>query len=300
MIKGEIKHFVSRVKPKQQCYITCAGREDGVGAQLQGVLSTMLFAHEMGIQYVHSPFKQIAHNQVGLEHERLWESFLNLGFDEQSISDFSLERLDIIHTDTIREIPNKTLFVVKHCHTFADHNPDRYSRILQRIRQKYKQSTIPKISYFNPRIVNVAVHIRRGDVSNQGPNQNRYTDSERIQQAIEQVILALTSMNLPFKIHLYSQGVEEDFAEFSSDFIEFHLDECPFITFHHLVSADILIMAKSSFSYSAALLSEGAKVYMPFWHRPMKSWSEFDDSAGIDTRKLTAQIQEAIQARRVS
>ena len=75
-----------------------------------------------------------------------------------------------------------------------------------------------------------------------------------------------------FSIHIYSQGLTEDFGVLNDLNLTFHLDECTYTTFYNLTSADILIMAKSSFSYAAALFSRGIKIYQPFLHQPQKDW----------------------------
>jgi hypothetical protein len=40
-----------------------------------------------------------------------------------------------------------------------------------------------------------------------------------------------------------------------------------------LAKADVLIMAKSAFSYVAALASRGKIFYEPYWQGPISSWS---------------------------
>ena len=46
----------------------------------------------------------------------------------------------------------------------------------------------------------------------------------------------------------------------------------PFTTLRHLTEADLLVTAKSSFSYVAALLNPGLVLYEPFWHGPIPGW----------------------------
>jgi hypothetical protein len=61
-------------------------------------------------------------------------------------------------------------------------------------------------------------------------------------------------------IHIFSEGVRSDFGPlgripgFRS---QFHLSEPLDATFHHLVSADALVMAQSTLSDMAALLTDG-------------------------------------------
>ena len=48
-------------------------------------------------------------------------------------------------------------------------------------------------------------------------------------------------------------------------------------TFHAMVEADILIVAKSSFSYTAALLNKNKiikNLIENWWHKPLESWTK--------------------------
>ena len=76
----------------------------------------------------------------------------------------------------------------------------------------------------------------------------------------------------PQEASLYSQGDISDFYELEDLNIKYHLNDCPFTTFHNLTIPDILVLAKSSFSYSAALFSNAIKIYQPFWHKPQTDW----------------------------
>lgn len=53
----------------------------------------------------------------------------------------------------------------------------------------------------------------------------------------------------------------------------------------------MLVLSRSSFSYSAALYAEGAVVYTPFWHAPLPSWvvAEGGDPARLE-RALGASL----------
>jgi hypothetical protein len=77
------------------------------------------------------------------------------------------------------------------------------------------------------------------------------------------------------KFHIYSQGNIENFQEIvnlTEYNIEFHLNEFVLDTFNAMIFADVLATSKSSFSYVAALLSNGIIYYTPFWHRPLAHW----------------------------
>lgn len=281
----------------QNCYLTCAGRVDGIGAQVQATLSTMLTAKELGLTYCHSPFKEVEHYVDRKSAAIEWETFFSLGKDEISLEDIREDNLDIIHIDTptpeeILDFTNhsNTLFVVMHCHDFADKHPDRYLNLQKQILTKYRHSSKEMYpSYYNFNKVNIAVHIRRGDVYKH--RVNRFTDNEFYRDLLIDISSMLDSLQLEPSIHIYSQGLREDFGVLNDLDLTFHLDECTYTTFYNLTSADILIMAKSSFSYAAALFSKAIKIYQPFLHQPQQDWitvdrGEKDKQVKFDQSKL--------------
>ncbi|BAS59556.1 hypothetical protein NIES2135_09160 [Leptolyngbya boryana NIES-2135] len=289
-LKEVTERLIYSAYRKSNYFVTCTGKTDGAGAQIQAVLSTLLYAHEFGLQYVHTPFQELAHNDENDPNfAQQWEDFVNLGFDEPSVY-----QLDLTNFKTVSVRSNldkidlsvaepKTLFVVTHCHQFADRYPHRYSKLLKRFQYKYQQSLHPKVTEFDPTQFNIALHVRRGDV-NQTTNCERYTTNQTLKALIENISDLLAPFNVKTQFHLYSQGQIEDFPDL--DHIVFHLNEPAMKTFHHLVQADVLLMAKSSFSYSAALFSQGIKLYSPFWHRPLRDWITVQPDGEFDSKQF--------------
>ena len=76
----------------------------------------------------------------------------------------------------------------------------------------------------------------------------------------------------PLQFHIYSQGKKENFKDLENTDVEFHLDEEVTNTFMGLVTADILLLSPSSFSYVAGLLSDGIVYYKKFWHNKKREW----------------------------
>jgi hypothetical protein len=72
--------------------------------------------------------------------------------------------------------------------------------------------------------------------------------------------------------HIYSQGDKKNFLHFKNDDILLHLNESIESTFYSMVTAQILVMSKSSLSYTAGMLSDGIIYYLPFWHKPSLNW----------------------------
>lgn len=286
---------------KRNCFITCAGRDDGAGAQIHGVLSTILYANENQIKYVHTPFQKISHNYDNdPDWEKNWENFLNLREHELVIDDLDLQELNIVRfnlNDRIQIEPKEqTLYVVPHCHDFADWNPNKYLKLTSKLYYRFKRSSYKITSYFEPEKLNIAVHLRRGDVKINNRYFSRYTDNSVYGNIITQIKGILTEISLVPEIvfHIYSEGSTEEFSEFYNydKSVILHLNESPFTTFHHMVFADILVTAKSSFSYSAALLSRGIKIYIPFWHSSLHDWIDTDEDGNFNKDKLKERLMK--------
>ena len=71
--------------------------------------------------------------------------------------------------------------------------------------------------------------------------------------------------------HFFQQGrwakkEAEEFEMMRRRGVSVHFDGDPISDWRHLVRADIMVMAKSSFSHVPALLSSNCVIYEPFWH----------------------------------
>jgi len=55
------------------------------------------------------------------------------------------------------------------------------------------------------------------------------------------------------------------------------MDTDVFYTLHHLINADVLVIAKSSFSYLAGIYNQKTVMYFPFYHSPLKNWINIDN-----------------------
>ena len=82
-------------------------------------------------------------------------------------------------------------------------------------------------------------------------------------------------------LHIFSEGKEDNFKEIKENInnanVHFHLQEDIKNTFHAMVEADILVVAKSSFSYTAALLNKNKiikNLIENWWHKPLESWTK--------------------------
>jgi hypothetical protein len=289
------KFYYRNLFSHKECYITCSGKKDGAGAQAQAIMSTMLFAEIMHIKYIHTPLDKVQHNYAN-DHdwENKWENFFNMGKDELSINDVhqKISREIYLYENPLRikKMAN-TLFVLRHCHEFADIFPNKYTRIKNRLVEKYYAS--PKSAFVlhqDAGSVNIAVHIRRGDVSGNNEFKDKFTENRFIVDVLNNILKFLNSQGIESSIFVYSEGEKEDFKELERPNLKFFLNDDPFTTFHNLVCADVLVMSKSTFSYTAALLSKGIVFYESFRHKPLNGWIRVDGNARFNSKILLKKL----------
>jgi len=291
---------ISRKNKFKNTYITCSGRNDGLGAQIHSILSVLLVAKQYNLTYVHTPFHSLDHNRG---KEKFFEDIFNIGQNEINISELKSVNLTIIYIKHPYQIKNRenTLYITQSCHQYADKYPDQYLNVRDSFKNKFYNYFKNNYKNYNKsKSFNIALHIRRGDVS-KDKNEIRFTNNLYYLYIIKNIIKILDSKNIEINIHLYSQGTECDFKEFKDFNIVYHLDECLFTTFYNLIESDMLVMSKSSLSYSAALLNENIVMYQEFWHKPLATWNKIefkDNDIYFDETNLTNQILKLLKKKK--
>lgn len=267
---------------KTKCFIIVSGRIDGMGAQVLAIYSAMGYASAINIQYLHTGLKKVDHNDKKRPHfEQEIEDFFSLGSNETKIENINIQEYKVvdlnstkgilkqIFSDSLFNPDTKIIFQSEHFHHYANRFPEKYNLIKEKLRNKFYASPKNHPLHKSGVTLSIAIHIRRGDVNKD--YTGRYTSNSEIRIKLNAFIKILNNNSIPFIIHVYSEGEEKDFKELS-DIAVLHLNDDVFETFYNLVEADILFMAKSAFSFIAALLSKGVIIYDPFWHKPMDQW----------------------------
>jgi FkbM family methyltransferase len=135
-----------------------------------------------------------------------------------------------------------------------------------------------KTRRFDTTRMHVAVHIRR--LGHFETEQGRFREGTHDVPNSEYLsIMNRIRSEYPgreIEFHVYSQGQVENFSELASEQTTFHLNEKILDTFTDMIFADVLVTCRSSFSYTAALLSDNTIYYMPFWHPPRAHWLRTD------------------------
>jgi len=227
--------------PQQTYYTVVPPTYDGFGAQYHALMSGIAYAASKGLTYVHSPLTQVAH-----------------GGNPSQLNAF----IGIKTSPMAAEVDTLTIEPFSDEVHFSERPSEYYTpQIIKRIRDFYLSTEKPMIEHND-----IAVHVRRGDVlANDG---ERYTTNEQYM-----TILAMLRKEYPtHKITLHSEGSLADFSDLLGENITCKLNEDIRQTFHSFVTAKVLVTAKSSLSYSAALLNQGTVYYQDFWHKPLDTW----------------------------
>jgi hypothetical protein len=265
--------------------LTCCGKADGGGAQIQAWMSVIAFCKAMDLHYVHTPI-QCVERAAGKEDAARWEALFRLGMGETSIDDISDPPLPLhAFLAAPQRWQQPMVIQTPHLHPFTDAQPDIYAKISDELRLKYAGKPIVR----TPSCLSIALHIRRGDVTLQS-HPLRYTPNSKIRATIDSVIRTIERAGYAYHLSIYSEGVEQDFCGILDCPFELHLNGDPLDALQSMISSDILVMSKSSFSYVAALINQGSVIYEPFWHRPMSHWHLMESGGQIDEERLLEAI----------
>lgn len=238
-------------------YVTNPHQSDGFGSQFQGIIAAAIYAELDHKQFVYSPFQTMEHNyDNNPTFLAKKEEFINF------IGNFEL---------------NDGRYPVSrgvHYKKILDNYPElcAKSATLAKIKKIFRANK--NNNYFQNNRFNIAIHLRR-------PNQHdsRVEGTDTPDQLFLDIIATLRILYYDRSplFHLYSQGEITKFTAYKADDLVFHLDESVEETFLGLVYADVLVASASSFSYTAALLSESPVYYLPFWHTPFPGWISVHD-----------------------
>lgn len=241
-----------RIRPIEG--ITSAVDSDFPGAGYQALMSmnAQCFARAAGLLYLHTPFVTISHaNRPMREWLAVWELLFNLGAGELS---YDAAKNNAANYCSVQA--ELDFCFGRGC--IQGQLARNFRAMIPEFRKKYYSNKSPR--YTN--CLTVAVHIRRGDVS-ANTHCQLFTSNDYVRQTVADVKRLLDSRDEPYNLRIYSQGDRADFENLSSLDAEFFLDADPIWTMQELIEADILIMARGSFSYYAGIVSDGIKIFEP-------------------------------------
>ncbi len=280
-----------------QYFTAIPNRGAGIGHQISNWHAGYWYSKVFGLKHAHIPFAQ-----------KSWERFLGYGRGAVTVSDLKKKGYKVVHipyfdeycleemarTRTMLSLYHgkKVVFCVEQDQSYHDQ-----IGVIPFIRDKFFSTPAREsdLTPFDPKHFNIAVHVRRGDITigqiNGDPNLlMRWLDNEYFEKVLSQAISRIKT-DKEIHIYLFSQGKKEDFSSFQQFAnVHYYLDLNPESSFLSFVYADLLITSKSSFSYKPALLNINGKKISPknFWHAypDDDNWILADDSGLIPENQL--------------
>jgi hypothetical protein len=244
--------------------LTCAGKTDGGGAQIQAIVSVAALAKFFGAQFVHTPLSKIDHCPKHLTMEefcRSWEGVISLfGLTGSTGDEFVQYDKDEFMLDLLTLKMRGKRISLENAHFLTDNHPEIYELV-------GLSATSEERAAGNKQ--NIYAHARRGDVKEDDHTSFRYTSDATLRANIETVRRLLDTDP---EVFIVTQGPDAEFRKKFED-CTIIVEEDPVKAILLLANSDVLIMAKSSFSFVAGLLSKGSVHYETYWQRPLPSWS---------------------------
>jgi hypothetical protein len=244
--------------------LTCSGKSDGGGSQILAIIGVAAFAGYFGARFVHTPLSSIEHcpkDETMEDFCSRWEKVVSLfGFSkaqgEHFVKYFSLEEFLV---DFLLFRTRGKQISLENVSYITDTHPEVYGSLGLGEASREKNQNRTKSIY---------VHVRRGDVTPDGPNSFRHTSDDIVRRNIEAVRKQVKSGSEVYVV------TENPSPEFSAKFKDCTIvsESDPVKALLLLSRADILVMSKSAFSFVAAFASKGEIFYEPCQSRPLPSW----------------------------
>jgi hypothetical protein len=287
MIFGVINASCPMPEKKKRCMIS-ARSGDGIGHQIDGKLSCIAVAIELGYEYIHYPIGGADHIHNGAA----METFLNLGncfrkFDKDTMRLESTKRWPWVgpcddksswfnrayknqSADCTLEDDPTILYIGDNCwdqfwcRTIPQNSKLWYDKVLPIVQTSYYSTPKPDNHYVSTDI-NVAVHIRRGDAPDRALDDEYYVKAMLLIQHRYRDMLSSSSSSsntkkTGLKFWIHTDMKKEDSTHLSHyEHHDLNIEWCFEGTssieevIHQIVTSDIFILSRSGFSYGLAL-----------------------------------------------
>lgn len=227
--------------------------KDGFGSHMQQYINGLMFAQLHGDTLYLSYDTDFEHNYTN-----------DPTYKERMLTYINLHK----YYGMPKDIDERSLPIVRNHYQFAEDNLDLIlsSPEFALLKSRFFEN---KKNPYDSSFFNVAVHIRRPN-----PHDNRINGTDTADDIYLSIIESIRSKHKDkcIKFHIYSQGKLEAFDIYKGDDVELYIDAPVETTYDGLIFSDILVLSRSSFSYSAALLTDATVYYLKFWHTPSKNW----------------------------
>ena len=263
---------------------------EGIGAQYQRIIGMLGIAKKHDLKFIHKKIT-VGHNyDDDPQWNEKWDNIFNISsiksiieLDDDTKTNNNIVKLDSIsinNIDMIKKFP-ENIYSFKTPFDIVDKSPNIYYKLIQNdIRDAYNNKS--QTYLFDTEKKNIAIHIR---VINECDDIDEYVNYENLTgrhgispEKYVMLIYKFKNIYPNYNIHIFSQkNIILKYKELEKiDDIKFHLDIDSITTFHHLCNADIFVMAKSSFSYLAAIYNKNKVIYLSNVgnHPPLDTWEQ--------------------------
>jgi hypothetical protein len=290
-----------------------------------GALLALLFNLTLAHQTFPNP-QTSAHG--GQAFFKRWNEFLDWNRNEHSLLEitrnYNLTVIDLptqednaegetwhLHPNMLTAYSGLRQLMILHqdkCHVLFRQKQDQWSWHVNRLKWasvgKYAQVSRPTSNIgeaYAADVVNIAVHIRRGDVTKTN-HTNKFQSNGWFKSVVSLICKSLPGLKK--QVHIFSQAGKEEFDDIIlSDAladtcgaprgaaVRYMDDMSDIQTFDHFVNADILVLSESGLSKMAALLSPKALAFGPstiVWEHPPPGMVMLDRRSGKVLNRATA------------
>lgn len=303
------RHFrhLLRLRPIEHLTVSDFIGGEGAGSKALMTMFTISLCRAYGISYVHTPFTRLGHAEVGqAEWDAGWEAFFNLGLGEEDIQSRTSEAFDyflltylqtsclgnwtkFIHPPLPRSRPHYYLEI-----PVAEGDPlrrayeDQFVRLLDSQLPEFKARYRHQKDEKRSQTFTICVHIRRGDI--QSHRTDMWTDLSSYANCLDVISEILTQQGIQHQIQCFSQGGLEDFQDLERHNVEWHLNKDAKWTMQRLIEADVIVTAKSCFSYVAAMLSDAVVIYEPGFLPGFDHWVPRDKDGYFEPDEIKCRL----------
>ena len=273
--------YVKQLVARQPIRVTCDGfKSEGVGSQLLMTMNSIAFARASGLKYLHTPLKKTNYADRPMqEWVTAWEDLFNLGDgelvagQERNVVNFAWNFVDLAHC-----------FRVDLDHALLD--------IIPELRRKYYKNKLPRTNHS----VVIGIHLRRPTpIEKWGEEHWLWTPADAVLRVASTARSIIEGLHKVCTIRVFSQGDDAEFTPFRHIGAELHLNGDVVWKMQELIESDVMILAKEScFSYVAAIICDGIKIYQPGPDFPLGDWVEYDADGNMNSAQFERQLHELL------
>lgn len=233
-----------------------------IGHASHNWITAYIISKLANIEFVHSPFTNDCAK---------YESVLNLSHklktENNNVNAIEIPLIDFSNESQFLHNKEKLLSLIKNAEDGSRFRFTSYSQFsgllikdAQFLTDIFQESYWTKHSgyktIYDPSRTNVAIHIRRGDITER-LNSDRWKSNSYYNDVIQKI--SNKEKNATF--YIFSEGSESDFSEIKGDNIKFILNGNDVDSFHHMCHADKLVTGQSTFSILAAYINKNTILY---------------------------------------